>query len=147
MFTSKKKLQKSIELGAELAKIQDIDILLDKVLTMSMELVDADAGSIYTAVEGTLNFCNAKNITLQANLPQGKKLIYSTFTIPIVAAQRRHSARGGQMGGQRPATQRRDGLRSDDAQCGRRAAAGHIATTRDTHRRPPLALQPPARVS
>lgn len=83
MFTSKKKLQKSIDLGAELAKIQDIDILLDKVLDMSMELVDADAGSIYISEEGLLKFCNTKNKTLQSNLPEGKKLVYSTFTIPI----------------------------------------------------------------
>ncbi len=83
MFTSKKKLQRVVELGAELTKIQDLDILLSKVLSMSMELVDADAGSIYTVEDGYLQFCNTKNNTIEGSLPPGKKLVYSTFKLPI----------------------------------------------------------------
>lgn len=83
MFTSKKKLQRVVELSSELANIQDIDMLLDKVLSMSMELVSADAGSVYTVNDRDLTFCNSKNNTIEASLDKGKKLVYSTFEIPI----------------------------------------------------------------
>ena len=83
MFTGKKKLQKAVDLGAELVRIQDIDLLLEKVLSMSMELLNSDAGSVYIAEDGNLRFCNARNLTLESKLEPGKKLIYSTFTLPI----------------------------------------------------------------
>lgn len=83
MFTSKKKLQKVVELGAELSNIQDLDILLEKVLYVSMDLVGADAGSVYTAGDGLLQFCNSKNYTVEARNQANKKFVYSTFTIPV----------------------------------------------------------------
>ena len=47
-----KKLQKIIELEKILNEIQDIDVLLERILTESRRIVNADAGSIYV-IENT----------------------------------------------------------------------------------------------
>lgn len=67
----------------QLLQIQDIDILLERMLTEIRSLVNADAGSIYLAEGSKLHFSHTQNTTLQKNLPFGKKLIYSTFRLDI----------------------------------------------------------------
>ena len=58
MLDRKQKLQRIIQLGLEISQIQDLDVLLEKVLTEAKNLVNADAGSLYiieetgTAVSG-----------------------------------------------------------------------------------------------
>lgn len=76
-------LQKVIELGQELQGVKDVDILLSKILKVSREFTDADAGSIYIKEGDQLHFQNSQNDTLQSLLPEGKKLIFSTFTMPL----------------------------------------------------------------
>ncbi len=83
MLDRKQKLQKLIELGLDISQIGDLDILLEKVLTEARRLVNADAGSIYIKDDVQLRFSYSQNDTLQANLDPGKKLIYTTFSIPI----------------------------------------------------------------
>jgi putative nucleotidyltransferase with HDIG domain len=77
------KLQQVIELGLELEQIQDIDILLEKILRSSRTILHADAGTIYIRNGNELKFSHTQNDALQSRLPPGKKLIYKTFSIPI----------------------------------------------------------------
>ena len=83
MLSEKEKLESLTSLGIELNRINDLDILLEKVLTKAREWVNADAGSIYICDEGMLNFVYTQNVTMQKKLAEGEKLIYSTFSIPI----------------------------------------------------------------
>jgi len=80
-----------IRLDLELNKIQDLDLLLERMLFEARKVVKADAGSIYVTVptdegeEGTekLSIKYSQNDTLQKQLPRGQKMIYSIFTVPI----------------------------------------------------------------
>ncbi|MDF1535084.1 MAG: HD domain-containing protein [bacterium] len=77
------KLTSIIDLGLELNQVKDLDLLLDRILTEARKFVSADAGSIYTRSGDKLEFTYTQNDTLQKALPTGKKLIYSSFTVPI----------------------------------------------------------------
>ena len=79
----KEKLNRLIQFGVEISEIADLDLLLEKVLTEARRLVNADAGSIYIKEGEFLKFNYAQNDTLQAKLEPGKKLIYTTFSLPI----------------------------------------------------------------
>jgi HD-GYP domain-containing protein (c-di-GMP phosphodiesterase class II) len=83
MLSEKEKLESIASLGIELNKINDLDILLERVLFRARQWVNADAGSIYISDGEQLNFVYTQNDTLQSKLSDGEKLIYSTFTIPI----------------------------------------------------------------
>ena len=83
MLSEKQKLTTIIKLGIELTETKDIDVLLEKILKEARKLVHADAGSIYIKEGDNLKFSYTQNDTLQKRLPPGKKLIYSTFSIPI----------------------------------------------------------------
>jgi len=72
-----------VSVGLELASIKDEDILLEKVLYTARYFLNADAGSIYIREKDRLFFRCAQNDTLRKKLPPGKKLIYTTFSIPI----------------------------------------------------------------
>ena len=77
------RFEKVIALGEELSSTQDVDLLLERILTVARDITGADAGSIYTTEAGQLKFSTAQNATLEKKLAAGKKLIYSTFTVPI----------------------------------------------------------------
>ncbi len=83
MLTEKQKLERLTLLGIELNHIQDLDILMEKILTESRLFAGADAGSIYIRENDRLNFTYTQNDTLQQRLGSDKKLLYSTFSIPI----------------------------------------------------------------
>src|SRR3989339_83806 len=83
MLTKKEKLDSLTRLGVELNQVNDLDILMERVLTEARYFVNADAGSIYIRDENSLQFTYTQNDTLQKKLPPGEKLIYSTFTIPV----------------------------------------------------------------
>jgi HD-GYP domain-containing protein (c-di-GMP phosphodiesterase class II) len=80
-----------IRLDTELNQIQDVDLLLERILYEARKVVHADAGSIYITVpveageEGTekLAIKYSQNETIQKTLPPGQKMIYSIFTLPI----------------------------------------------------------------
>jgi len=84
-------LKSIFEIDFELRKIQDLDLLLERILFEARRVVHADAGSIYVkqTVEedgesiDKLFFRYAQNDTVQNSLPPGQKLIYSTFSLPI----------------------------------------------------------------
>ncbi|MDD5284965.1 MAG: HD domain-containing protein [Desulfuromonadaceae bacterium] len=83
MQQQEEKLRKIIHLGFEISQIKDIDLLLEKVLSEARRFTNCDAGSIYVREGDNLKFSYAQNDTMQQKLPPGKKLPYSTFTVPI----------------------------------------------------------------
>ena len=82
-ITKEQKLQGIIEMESKLNEIQDLDILLERILTEARKIVHADAGSIYV-VEGTnLRIKHAQNDTQLQSLPEGSKIPYVSFSFPI----------------------------------------------------------------
>lgn len=77
------KLQKILNLGFEISQIKDIDLLLEKILGEARTFTNCDAGSIYVREGENLKFSYAQNDTMQRQLPAGRKLPYSTFSVPI----------------------------------------------------------------
>ena len=63
--------------------IQDIDVLLEKLLSEVRKYVNADAGSIYIVEGSKLKIKCAQNDTQLKKLPAGKKLKYVSFSFPI----------------------------------------------------------------
>jgi len=90
-MTNEVNLMNIMRLDSELNQIQDYDLLLEKILYEARKVVKADAGSIYITVptepgeEGRekLAIKYSQNDTMQRNLPQGQKMIYSIFTVLI----------------------------------------------------------------
>ena len=81
-----------LQVDSELSQIQDLDLLLERILGEARRVVGADAGSIYVVVtEGEkggaiikkLSFKYTQNDTIQKTLPPGQKMIYSIFSVPI----------------------------------------------------------------
>jgi len=77
------KLKEIIRLGSEINTVQDLDILLERILFETRNIANADAGTIYIKNKNDLVFTHAQNKTLSDRLPAGKKLIYSSFKLPI----------------------------------------------------------------
>ncbi len=83
MLSEKEKLAALTELGTALNRVQDLDILLEKVLSEARRFVAADAGSIYLREGDRLRFICTQNETLQAALRPGEKLIYTSFHVTV----------------------------------------------------------------
>ncbi len=81
--TDKTDFKSIIKLDSELYQIQDLDILLERILFEARKVVHADAGSIYVREDNKLVIKYAHNDTLSRDLPAGQKLIYSVFSVPI----------------------------------------------------------------
>ncbi|MDR2136066.1 MAG: HD domain-containing protein [Treponema sp.] len=80
-----------LSLDSELNQIQDVDLLLERILLEARKVVRADAGSIYVIDRGRdspggekkLVIKYAQNDTSQKSLPAGRKMIYSVFSVPV----------------------------------------------------------------
>jgi HD-GYP domain-containing protein (c-di-GMP phosphodiesterase class II) len=83
MLSEQQKLDSLTGLGIELSQINDLDILMERVLLRARQFSNADAGSIYIRERDHLHFTYTQNDSIEKQLPQGEKLIYSTFRIPI----------------------------------------------------------------
>jgi len=83
MLNHTQKLNRLVDFGLEISQVADLDLLLEKVLSEARFLFNADAGSIYIREGQQLRFTISQNQTLQKRLPKGKKLIYTSFTLPI----------------------------------------------------------------
>ena len=83
VLNEKEKLDALANLGIELSRVQDLDIVMEHILIEARRFVNADAGSIYIREKDMLHFTYTQNNTLQQRLSEGEKLIYSTFRIPI----------------------------------------------------------------
>jgi response regulator RpfG family c-di-GMP phosphodiesterase len=77
------KLQKLIEMEHMLGEIQDLDVLLEKILGEARRIVNADAGSIYVVEDDNLKIKHAQNDSQVRKLPAGSKLPYVAFSFPI----------------------------------------------------------------
>ncbi|MBQ9238054.1 MAG: HD domain-containing protein [Treponema sp.] len=82
-FSKTRKLQRISEIEKRLSTIQDIDILLEQVLTEMRSITNADAGSIYVVDGAYLKIKYAQNDTQQRRLAPGEKLPYLAFSFPI----------------------------------------------------------------
>jgi len=84
-------LKTILKLDSELSQIQDLDLLLERILLEARKVARADAGTIYVKVtdendEGKfekLSMKYAQNDTIQKKLPSGQKMIYTIFSVPI----------------------------------------------------------------
>lgn len=83
MHSETERLNEIIRLGAELNSIQDMDILLQRILLEARKVVNADAGSIYICRSDKLEFSYSQNDTQQKELLPGQKLPYASFTVDI----------------------------------------------------------------
>jgi len=83
MQSEKEKIDLITQISLDINQVKDVDLLLEKILTNAGKFFDADAGSIYLKDGDELKFSYTQNDTLQSRLGPGKKLIYSTFSIPI----------------------------------------------------------------
>jgi len=91
MAATRLNLKKIIDIDSELVQIQDLDLLLERILLEARNVLHADAGSIYvkeTVLENgekidKLAVKYSQNDTSQKLLPPGEKLIYSVFSFPI----------------------------------------------------------------
>ena len=77
------KLQRIIEIERELGEIQDVDVLLERILTETRKIVNADAGSIYVVEGDKLKIKYGHNDTFLKELAPGEKLPYTSFSFPI----------------------------------------------------------------
>ena len=83
MGSQEERLRKIINLGYEISQIKDIDLLLEKILCEARGFTNCDAGSIYVREGEKLIFRYAQNDTMLRQLPPGRKLPYSSFSVPI----------------------------------------------------------------
>jgi HD-GYP domain-containing protein (c-di-GMP phosphodiesterase class II) len=83
MYEQINKFKRVLAFEGEISKIRDIDLLLEKILGEARAFTGSDAGSIYIREGDCLKFSYTQNDTLQAQLPPGKKLLYSAFSTPI----------------------------------------------------------------
>ncbi len=84
MINDHVKLQQLFEMNKELENLGDVDGVLEKILDIARRLLNAESGSIYVVIDGGyLEFRYAQNEILERRLPKGRKLIYSTFAVPI----------------------------------------------------------------
>ena len=83
LSSKEEKLQHIIELEQKLNEIQDVDVLLERILTETRRIVNADAGSIYVVDGKNLKIKYAQNDTQLRELPPGEKLPYLFFAFPI----------------------------------------------------------------
>ena len=83
MLNEKEKIDLITRISLDINQAKDVDILLERILSNIRTFFNADAGSIYLKRDDMLRFSFTQNDTLQKRLDPGKKLIYSTFSIPI----------------------------------------------------------------
>ncbi len=82
-YTREEKLQRIIEMEKLLGEIQDVDVLLERILTEARTIVHADAGSIYVVEDSNLKIKYAQNDTHLRELGNGAKLPYTFFAFPV----------------------------------------------------------------
>ncbi|MBQ2600768.1 MAG: HD domain-containing protein [Treponema sp.] len=78
-------LKKMTQIERRLSEIKDEDLLLENILISACDIVNADAGSIYSYHESknTLKIKYSVNKTQQAKLAKGEKLPYLAFAFPV----------------------------------------------------------------
>lgn len=83
MVTSQNiQLQSILKLNEEISQIQDLDAVLDYLLTRAREMTHADSGTLYIADGDNLVFSYTQNETLFTSNLDNKNL-YAAFKVPI----------------------------------------------------------------
>ncbi len=72
-----------LQIDSELNQIQDVDILLERILLEARKMLGAEAGTIYKRDGDHLHFSYTQNALKERGLPPGQKLPYSSFTVHI----------------------------------------------------------------
>jgi len=83
MSIQEQKLKAIFEIEKTLNGIQDMDVLLERLLAEARGIVRADAGSIYVIENDKLKIKYAQNDTQLKKLNPGDKLPYVAFSVPI----------------------------------------------------------------
>jgi HD-GYP domain-containing protein (c-di-GMP phosphodiesterase class II) len=83
MSEEKKTLNQVLAFSQKISLIKDLDVLLESILTEARRMTRSDAGSIYLRHAGMLQFSYTQNDAINRRLPPGRKMIYSTFSIPV----------------------------------------------------------------
>jgi len=83
MMDDNQQLNEIIQLSEELNSIQDMDLLLEKILYEARTFLNSDAGSIQIKENDELVFSHVQTDSIQRKLPPGQKLIYTTFRTKI----------------------------------------------------------------
>ena len=71
MIDSNDRHSQVLSVAREILQIQDLDVLLERILTEARKFVNADAGSLYLKEGDNLKFSYTQNETLQAKLEPG----------------------------------------------------------------------------
>ncbi|MCQ2592821.1 MAG: GAF domain-containing protein [Treponema sp.] len=82
-FNTEDKLQQIISIERQLGEIQDVDVLLERILTETRKIVHADAGSIYVVEGNRIRIKYGQNDTHLRELAPGEKLPYTNFTFAM----------------------------------------------------------------
>ena len=83
-LTKKEEIYSRIfDIESSLHNVQDVDVLLEIILTEARKVVSADAGSIYVVEGSSLSIRYSQNDSLKKKLPNGEKLPYIFFSFPI----------------------------------------------------------------
>lgn len=83
MSLQEQKLKTIFEIEKILNGIQDMDVLLERLLAEARGIVRADAGSIYVIENNNLKIKYAQNDTQLRKINFGDKLPYVSFSVPI----------------------------------------------------------------
>ncbi|MCL2472468.1 MAG: HD domain-containing protein [Treponema sp.] len=91
MISRRMNLKSIIKIDTELIQVQDLDLLLERILLEARSVLHADAGTIYVkeivdekgVMVDKLTMKYSQNDTKQKELPPGQKLIYSVFSVPL----------------------------------------------------------------
>jgi hypothetical protein len=83
MSQTPQKLQQIIHLNKEIARIQDIALLLEKVLSTGRALANAEAGCLYLQRDQQLHCACTQNDRLQQQLGLGHDLTTQPHSVPV----------------------------------------------------------------
>jgi len=83
MMDNDQQLNEIIQLSVELNTIQDLDVLLERILYETRTFLNSDAGSIQIKENDELVFSHVQTDSIQKKLPPGQKLMYTTFRTKI----------------------------------------------------------------
>lgn len=83
VITNDNKLIDLLKLSIELNEVQDVDILLENILTGARKFLNADAGTIMIKERDELVFSHSQNDTMQCENSDNGKSIYNEFRTRI----------------------------------------------------------------
>ena len=82
MLSEKEKIDLITQISFDINEVNDLDMLLERILTHVRTFFNADAGSIYLKQGDKLKFSYTQNNTLQQRMGENRKLIITPFSSP-----------------------------------------------------------------